>query len=101
MDEARTVRTSDSDQVFMSVGFPMEQQIGLGFWRSSPFSPFGGEGSFGHAGAGGSYGFADPEHELAVGYVMNRMSSGVAGDPRSRRLIQAVYASVDAEPKYF
>ena len=101
VDEARTVRTSGSDQVFTSVGFPMEQLIGLGFWRSSPFSPFGAQGSFGHAGAGGSYGFADPEHELAVGYVMNRMSSGVAGDPRSRRLVTAVYASVGAEPKYF
>jgi CubicO group peptidase (beta-lactamase class C family) len=79
----------------------MEQRIGQGFWISSPFSPFGGEGSFGHTGAGGSYGFADPENELAVGYVMNRMSAGVTGDPRSRRLIRAVYASIGVEPKYF
>ncbi len=101
VDQARTVRTSGPDQVFLTLGFPMEQKIGQGFWVSSPFSPFGGEGAFGHTGAGGSYGFADPEHELAVGYVMNQMSSGVVGDPRSRRLIKAVYQCIGAEPKYF
>jgi CubicO group peptidase (beta-lactamase class C family) len=101
VDEARTVRTSGPDQVFLSLGFPMEQQIGQGFWVSSPFAPFGGEGSFGHAGAGGSYGFADPEHNLAVGYVMNQMSASVTGDARARRLVKACYASVGATPKYF
>ena len=101
IDQARTVRTSGPDQVFLTLGFPMEQKIGQGFWVSSPFSPFGGEGSFGHTGAGGSYGFADPESKVAVGYVMNKMSSGVVGDPRSRRLITAVYAAIGVEPKYF
>jgi CubicO group peptidase (beta-lactamase class C family) len=101
IDEARIVRTFGADQVFLTLGFPMEQQIGQGFWISGPFSPFGGEGSFGHTGAGGSYGFADPENSLAVGYAMNRMSAGVTGDPRARRLIKAVYAAVGVEPKYF
>jgi CubicO group peptidase (beta-lactamase class C family) len=101
VDEARTVRTSGPDQVFLSLGFPLEQHIGQGFWISNPFAPFGGEGSFGHAGAGGSYGFADPENDLAVGYVMNQMSASVTGDARARRLIKACYASVGATPKYF
>jgi CubicO group peptidase (beta-lactamase class C family) len=100
VDEARIVRTSGPDQVFLSLGFPMEQHIGQGFWISSPFSPFGGVSSFGHGGAGGSYGFADPENGLAVGYVMNNMSTGMLGDPRSRRLVRACYESVGAEPKY-
>jgi CubicO group peptidase (beta-lactamase class C family) len=101
VDQARQVRTFGADQVFLSLGFPMEQHIGQGFWISSPFAPFGGEGSFGHTGAGGSYGFADPENELAVGYVMNLMQSGMLGDPRARRLIKACYAAVGATPKYF
>jgi CubicO group peptidase (beta-lactamase class C family) len=101
IDQARAVRTSGSDQVFSSIGFAMEQKIGLGFWISSPFAPFGGAGSFGHAGAGGSYGFADPENDLAVGYVMNRMGGGVIGDPRARGLVKAVYAAIGQEPKYF
>jgi len=100
VDQARIVRTFGADQVFASVGFTMEQRIGQGFWISSPFSPFGGAGSFGHTGAGGSYGFADPENNLAVGYVMNRMSTGVTVDPRSRPLIAACYQAVGATPKY-
>ena len=52
MELARTPLTSGADQVFASVGFMLEQKIGLGFWRSSPVTLFGGEGSFGHGGAG-------------------------------------------------
>jgi CubicO group peptidase (beta-lactamase class C family) len=100
VERARAVRTSGPDQVFASIGFTMEQHIGQGFWRASPFAPFGGEGSFGHTGAGGSYGFADPENDLAVGYVMNNMSAGVTADPRSRRLVGACYESVGVVPKY-
>jgi CubicO group peptidase (beta-lactamase class C family) len=100
VDQARTVRTFGPDQVFSSVGFEMEQHIGQGFWVASPFAPFGGAGSFGHTGAGGSYGFADPENGLAVGYVMNKMSTGVTADPRSRRLVSACYDAVGAVAKY-
>jgi CubicO group peptidase (beta-lactamase class C family) len=100
MEEARTPRTSGPDQVFSSVGFPMEQKIGLGFWRASPYATFGGRGSFGHSGAGGSYGFADPEHGLAVGYAMNKMADGVVIDPRSAGIVSAIYAAVGADAKY-
>jgi CubicO group peptidase (beta-lactamase class C family) len=101
IDQARTGHTFGADQVFATAGMVMEQQIGLGFWLSGPFAQFGAEGSFGHSGAGGSYGFADPENGLGVGYVMNQMSGAVAGDPRARRLVKAVYASIGVEPKYF
>jgi CubicO group peptidase (beta-lactamase class C family) len=101
VEKARTVLTFGPDQVFNSVGFALEQKIGLGFWRAGPVTPFGGPGSFGHGGAGGSYGFADPEHGLAVGYVMNQMSMGMLGDPRSRRIVQAVYQSVGAKAEHF
>jgi CubicO group peptidase (beta-lactamase class C family) len=101
VEQARTPLTSGADQVFASVGFTLEQKIGLGFWRSSPVTLFGGEGSFGHGGAGGSYGFADPEHGLAVGYVMNKMAMEFTGDSRSHGLIGAVYEAVGASAKYF
>ena len=100
VDEARIPRTFGADQVFASAGFPMEQQIGQGFWLSGPYAAFGGEGSFGHTGAGGSFGYADPENGLAVGYVMNKMGADVLGDPRARRLTRACYASIGVEPKY-
>jgi CubicO group peptidase (beta-lactamase class C family) len=102
LELARTPLTSGADQVFASVGFTLEQKIGLGFWRSSPVTLFGGEGSFGHGGAGGSYGFADPEHGLAVGYVMNKMAmEEFTGDARSHDLIRALYEAIGAAPKYF
>ncbi len=100
MDEARTVLTNGSDRVFGSVGFPLKQKIGLGFWRASPAATWGGQGSFGHGGAGGSYGFADPENGLAVGYVMNKMAEGVVVDPRSSGIIEATYAAIGAPAKY-
>ncbi len=96
VERARTPLTSGRDQVFASVGMPLEQKIGLGFWRCSPVTRFGGTGSFGHAGAGGSYGFADPEHGLAVGYAMNKMAAELI-DPRPHDLLEAVYASIGAE----
>ncbi|HEY1830104.1 MAG TPA: serine hydrolase domain-containing protein [Acidimicrobiales bacterium] len=101
VERARTQRTSGVDQVFLSVGYPMEQRIGQGFWLANEYAAWGGAGSFGHAGAGGSYGFADPENKVAVGYVMNKMGADIAGDPRSHRLVKAVYDSIGAEPKYF
>lgn len=101
VERARTPLTSGADQVFASVGFKLEQKIGLGFWRSSPVTLFGGEGSFGHGGAGGSYGFAHPEHGIAVGYVMNKMAMEFTGDSRSHDLIRALYEAIGATPKYF
>ena len=48
--------------------------------------------AFGHSGWGGSFGCADLEAELAIGYVMNQMGERVVGDPRSTGLCEAVYA---------
>ncbi len=66
----------------------------LGFMRHSDMSPFVGGRSFGHYGAGGSVGFADPDRRIAVGYVMNQMHFGLAGDPRTAALLAAVDAAV-------
>ena len=51
-------------------------------------------GSFGHGGAGGSLGFADPSHELAFGYVMNQMSPGLGATGRTTQLIAAAYDAI-------
>ncbi len=69
-------------------------RFGLGFQLTQPERPLGpGERGFGHFGAGGSLGFADPEAGLAFGYTMNR--AGVSWqNPRNRALIDAVYASL-------
>jgi CubicO group peptidase (beta-lactamase class C family) len=93
LDHARTCQTEGADQVLSFPGIELPSTIGLGFWTSSQFAPYGGERAFGHSGAGGSIGFADPEAGLAGGYVMNRMLAGIAGDARSSGLIRASYAA--------
>jgi CubicO group peptidase (beta-lactamase class C family) len=50
--------------------------------------------AFGHAGWGGSCGFADPALGLSGSYVMNRQSHHLMADPRAVRLIEAVYRCV-------
>lgn len=45
-----------------------------------------------HTGWGGSCGLADPEFGVSAGYVMNRQEAVLLGDPRSGRLIEALYA---------
>jgi CubicO group peptidase (beta-lactamase class C family) len=47
--------------------------------------------AFGHPGAGGSHAFADPEHQIAVAYVMNQMQPGVLPNAKALRLIEALY----------
>lgn len=46
----------------------------------------------GHSGSGGSCGFGDPVAGVSVGYVMNQQSPYLMGDPRSLKLIDALYA---------
>jgi CubicO group peptidase (beta-lactamase class C family) len=47
--------------------------------------------SFGHTGAGGSIGFADPAKHLAMGYAMNQMQADANATPRATLLINALY----------
>ncbi|MFV3305463.1 serine hydrolase domain-containing protein [Pseudomonas sp. NY15181] len=49
-----------------------------------------GPRAFGHPGAGGSIGFADPERELAFGFVTNTLGPYVLMDPRAQRLARIV-----------
>jgi CubicO group peptidase (beta-lactamase class C family) len=69
-------------------------RFALGFQLTQPERPVGPNGrTFGHFGAGGSLGFADPDAGLGIGYVMNRMGARWQ-NPRNRGLIQAIYASL-------
>jgi CubicO group peptidase (beta-lactamase class C family) len=96
IDEARRCRTEGADRVLSFMGMDSMSTFGLGFMTPGPFSPMGGGRTFGHYGAGGSLGFADPERGLAFGYVMNKMNAGLNDDPRSNGLIAALYAATAA-----
>jgi CubicO group peptidase (beta-lactamase class C family) len=74
------------------IGFPM--RYGLGFALGPSLPPACGPGAFGHPGAGGSLGFADPDAGIGLGYVMSAMQVGVTLDPRAQRLVRAAYAAL-------
>jgi CubicO group peptidase (beta-lactamase class C family) len=78
-------------------------RFGLGFMKSSDNrrGPLGArdglilsEAAFGHAGMGGSLGFADPAARLSFGYAMNKQGRGVLLNERGQCLVDAVYRSL-------
>jgi len=52
------------------------------------------EAAFGHVGAGGSLGFADPECRMSFGYAMNRMGLGILMNERGQSLVDAAYRAL-------
>ncbi|MGD9793637.1 MAG: serine hydrolase domain-containing protein [Acidimicrobiia bacterium] len=85
MEEVRRHRVGGFD-----VCLGRSTRFGLGFMLANDFNPMLGPGSFGHGGAGGSLAFADPQHQLGFGYVMNQMQTGIDADPRPAALVDAV-----------
>jgi len=71
-------------------------RFGLGCMLDQPKvanATFGlGAGAFGHPGAGGSVGFADPEHDVALGFAVNTLGPYVLMDPRAQHLVRVLRA---------
>ena len=85
-----TVDTMRAEQVHgEDLSLVLPTRFGYGFMLNATYLPLLSDGSFGHYGAGGSLGFADPEAGVGFGYVMNQMGGGIAGDPRAVNLIDA------------
>jgi CubicO group peptidase (beta-lactamase class C family) len=80
-----TEQTNGKDEVLKKI-----TRFALGFMLDGPDVPYFGEGSFGHDGAGGSLGFADPGTGIAFGYVMNKMNQGINADPRPHSMLAAL-----------
>ena len=92
IERARIEQSHGEDAVL--VGLP--SRFGLGFMLDLPEYRIAPNGNiFGHPGAGGSIGFADPESGIGFGYVMNKMNipPEYFVDPRWRGLIDATYAA--------
>jgi len=92
---AESVVASSSERVAaedLVLGFHVRRA--LGFILSTPGGRYEwgpNPNTFGHSGAGGSLGFADPDAGIGFGYVMNQMSSGLGADPRWKPMIDALY----------
>jgi CubicO group peptidase (beta-lactamase class C family) len=93
LDRAIRSETSGPDVILMG----LDIQWGLGFNINKGLieaAGLGGPRAFGHFGMGGSAGWADPDAELGMGYVMNKMEIGTTGDTRSFGLMQACLEAV-------
>ena len=67
----------------------------LGFMKPFPKFVFGSsDKAFGHPGAGGSFGFADPDTGIGFAYTMNRSGFHLYSDPRELALRQALFHDI-------
>lgn len=95
---------ADMEAISMATGRDATLQIPTrfapGFMKSMDNRALGIEGAiigrraFGHVGAGGSLGFADPETGISFGYTMNRMGEGLLLNERGQGLVDAVYQAL-------
>ena len=93
IDRARVEQSYGDDAVLLG----LLSRFGMGFMLDLPEHRIVPQSDiFGHPGAGGSIGFADPEAGLGFGYVMNKMivPPDYFTDPRWRGLVDATYPAL-------
>ncbi|WP_445160661.1 serine hydrolase domain-containing protein [Mycobacterium sp. Dal123C01] len=70
----------------------IDTTFSLGFNKPVPVCVFGStDNAFGTPGAGGSFGFADPDTGIGYGYVMNKLGFHLVSDPREVALRHALF----------
>jgi len=74
----------------------LDTYFAYGFLKPGPDFLYGpNQQVFGTPGAGGSYGFADPEKEIGYAYIMTRMGLYLVNDPREVALRNTLYKCID------
>jgi CubicO group peptidase (beta-lactamase class C family) len=78
-----------------AVMYGLPSRFGLGYRLSHSAAQYGpNPHTFGHTGAGGSLGIAEPDARIGFGYTMNQMGTHMFVDPRVAALLDAVYGSL-------
>ncbi|GAA3798577.1 serine hydrolase domain-containing protein [Streptomyces coacervatus] len=88
LQAATKEQASGKDQVML-----IPSRFSSGYMLPTEANPMTSPSAIGHTGRGGSLGFADVEHGIAFGYVMNNIIGG-AGDVRAASLVAAVRRSL-------
>ncbi|MSQ11280.1 MAG: class A beta-lactamase-related serine hydrolase [Dehalococcoidia bacterium] len=94
VDIARTKQTEDTDFV---IGMPITKAMGYFLGGAGPMDAGMGPSPkvFGHAGAGGSNGFADPEHKFAFGFAKTLLKGfGDPPPPAAAKIADAIRAAL-------
>jgi CubicO group peptidase (beta-lactamase class C family) len=76
-----------------------QRSVAAMLWGEDCDSVILGAPAFGHVGAGGSLGFADPACALSFGYTMNRMGPGLLLNARGQALVDATYRALGYRSK--
>ena len=89
--QARTEQVKGPDATLAS----MPMRYGLGYMLRTDFMPLSpNPNSFGHPGAGGSIGMADPDSGVGFGFVMNKMGMGLVGGPTGFSVLKAFFEAL-------
>ena len=87
---ARAIETQAEGPDAVLGGMPM--RFGLGFMLRSPIMPLSpSPRAFGHPGAGGSIGMADPDAGVGFGYTPNKMQMGLVGGAGGFAMLKAFF----------
>jgi CubicO group peptidase (beta-lactamase class C family) len=86
-----TAAATNEGRADMFLGFVDCWGMGVALNRPGLYGP--NPRAFGHSGWGGSFGCADPDAGVSIGYVCNQMGPELVGDPRTARLCEAVIQS--------
>ena len=76
-----------------------KRSIAPTIWGEDSDSVILSSAAFGHVGAGGSLGFADPAAGFSFGYTMNQMGPGLLMNARGQQLVDAAYLSLGFKNK--
>jgi CubicO group peptidase (beta-lactamase class C family) len=85
---------------FYDVCLKREWQLSLGFAKPCLGYPYANPSAFGTPGAGGSFGFADPQAGVGYAYILNQGGPQQGGDPRDMALREAFYRSIEQPNPY-
>ncbi len=83
-----TAPATNSKRQDMFLGFVDNWGMGVALNAPGIYGP--NPRAFGHSGWGGSFGCADPDAKVSIGYVCNQMGPELVGDPRTGGLCAAV-----------
>jgi CubicO group peptidase (beta-lactamase class C family) len=73
-----------------------ESAFSLGYLKPFPEFRFGtSDNAFGTPGAGGSFGYADPDTQTSFAYAMNKSGYYLYADPRETAISDAVFECID------
>lgn len=84
MTEVQTRRTD------LMLGFEPCWAMGFATNKIGVYGP--NPRAYGHSGWGGSFGCADPDAKIGIGYAMNQMGADLVGDPRANGLCAAIFS---------